>query len=363
MENNTMAVTGETNVTRPGARTISEITAEAIQRQMDGADAVIGLGNCLIEAKELLPHGEWLAWLSENLNITERSAQHLMTIARKCSNPKALSDLGKTKVLTILTLPPAERELFMNGDYIPDGADKSVGDMTTRELQQVIRERDEARKEAETAKADAQAAVENWKEAEKNLRIASTENKILRKNAEVAKADAQAAEESRSIMAEEVKIQRSMKDAAMRDAQEALDEADALRKEIQELRDRPPEISVQTERDEAAIEEAREAVRAELTERLDEANRRRDAAQAEAQALRERINEMQIALAKANTEAERVKSEIAAEVSEFQSYYHQAETLVNKMRGVILKLTPKDSETAETLGKSLLSLVANKAAS
>ena len=295
---------------------------------MDGADAVIGLGNCLIEAKELLPHGEWLAWLSENLNLTERSAQRLMTIARKCSNPTALSDLGKTKVLTILTLPPSEQALFLNGDYVPDGADKSVGDMTTRELQQVIRERDEARKEAETAKAAAQAA-----------------------------------EESRSIMEEEVKIQRSMKDAAMRDAQNALNEASALRKEIQELRDRPAEIEIQTERDEAAIEEAREEVRAELTERLDEANRRRDAAQAEAQALRERINEMQIALAKANTEAERVKSEIAAEVSEFQSYYHQAETLVNKMRGVILKLTPKDSETAETLGKSLLSLVANKAAS
>ena len=81
----------------PEPRSIQEITADAVRYQLAGADAVIGLGNCLIEAKAQLSHGEWLPWLSENLNLSDRVAQHLMLIARNCSNTNALSYLGKTE--------------------------------------------------------------------------------------------------------------------------------------------------------------------------------------------------------------------------------------------------------------------------
>ena len=49
---NELALAGERAIETPasGPRSIQEITASAVRYQTEGADAVIGLGNCLIEA-------------------------------------------------------------------------------------------------------------------------------------------------------------------------------------------------------------------------------------------------------------------------------------------------------------------------
>jgi hypothetical protein len=49
----------------------------AIQR-----DAYIEIGNYLLAAKELLPHGSFRPWLQFEFEMTVRSAQHTMTAAR-----------------------------------------------------------------------------------------------------------------------------------------------------------------------------------------------------------------------------------------------------------------------------------------
>jgi Protein of unknown function (DUF3102) len=50
----------------------------------------IACGTALLEAKAMLPHGEWLPWLADNVDFGERTAQHYMRIAR---NPQRVSDL------------------------------------------------------------------------------------------------------------------------------------------------------------------------------------------------------------------------------------------------------------------------------
>lgn len=126
-------------------RTIETITAEIITLKTDAGNAIIGIGQRLIEAKEMLPHGQWLPWLTDQVEFSERTAQDFMRLAREWSNPQTLADLGKAKALKLLLLPAAERENFMEAHDVPN--------MSTRELEQAIRERDEARKAAEYSEA------------------------------------------------------------------------------------------------------------------------------------------------------------------------------------------------------------------
>ena len=140
-------------------RDIDTITGEVLEAKRVGGEAIITIGQRLIEAKAMLPHGEWMTWLSEKVEFSERAARRFMQLARECTNRPALANLGATKALTLLALPESEREEFI--------AENNVVDMTSRELEKAIKERDEARKAAEQAKA-------SWKTVEE-LRKAARE--------------------------------------------------------------------------------------------------------------------------------------------------------------------------------------------
>ena len=150
-------------------RSIDAITAEIIQLKQDAGNAILGIGQRLIEAKAMLPHGEWLPWLTEQVEFSERTARNFMRLAREWTNRQALADLGAAKALTLLALPPDEREQFMAETHIVDGEDKTVIDMTSRELERAVKERDEALRTAEQAKAAAAAAEESRAKMETDM--------------------------------------------------------------------------------------------------------------------------------------------------------------------------------------------------
>ena len=318
---------------------MEEITAEAIRHQMEGADAIIGLGNCLMEAKAQLQHGEWLSWLADNLNLSERSAQELMRIARNCSNPRALADLGKKKVLNILTLPPAERELFLDGDYVPEGADKSVSDMTTRELQQVIKERDDTQEQLEYTQS---------KLASANKQIGKLSGQLVKAQGSEEKALAKAshAEESRLKMAEDMRLANA---------------------ELEELRNRPTDVAIQYQRDEAAIEEARQEVRAEMQTALDEANAAQRKADEERKAAEDALEsakasaEAELREVNAQLDAARKAAKVAAvnsdkDLATFDVCFVQAQELADKMRKTFLAIREKDPATTGKLANAVQAL-------
>ena len=139
-------------------RDIEDITAEILEAKRAGGEAILTIGRGLIEAKALLAHGEWLPWLTERVEFSERSAQNFMRLAREWSNPQTLADLGASKALALLALPAEERADFIASVHVVDGAEKTTEELSSRELAQAIRERDEARREAEAARADAGTA-------------------------------------------------------------------------------------------------------------------------------------------------------------------------------------------------------------
>lgn len=111
---------------------------------------IIEIGRCLIEAKAQLDHGQWIIWLAEKAEIGYRQAARFMQLANEFgSNVTALSHLGYTKALALLAVPAEERDEFIEAPHVVNGQKKTVEQMTSRELEKAIKERDEARQQAE----------------------------------------------------------------------------------------------------------------------------------------------------------------------------------------------------------------------
>lgn len=139
------------------ARNIDVVTSEIImlrdQARRMAIDYIIELGKRLTEAKSLLQHGEWGDWLKNKVEFSQKTATDYMRIYEEfgmdqlsvipSANQQAISNLSYTKVLALLAVPREEREEFIEQN--------DVENISTRELDKIIKERDEALKRAEEA--------------------------------------------------------------------------------------------------------------------------------------------------------------------------------------------------------------------
>ena len=284
-------------------RTIETITGEILDAKRAGGEAILTIGRCLMEAKEMLPHGEWLPWLNEQVEFSERTARNFMRLAREWTNRQTLADLGASKALTLLALSPEEREQFM--------ADNNVIDMSARQLEQAIRDRDEARRIAEEAKAEASTA-----------------------------------EQARVKMAEDMALLNARLAGAREDQEQALQATAKLEAELAELKNRPVEVAVEPVVDQEAVDKARADAIAEMQAKLDKAREGKKKAE-------ERAQEAQRALEKAQqmleeqTRAEK-KAALSADkdLAQFEVFFDQAQETANKMRGLLLKARGREDQSA-----------------
>ena len=197
--------------TPPEDKPLDLITEEILFYKRQAGGAIIEIGKRLLEAKSQLSHGEWLPWLREKVDISERRAQDFMRIAREYSKSAEIADLGASKALALLALPESERAEFASGTHLVNGAEKSVSEMTAKELKTAIEERDKARWEAEEQKAAAEAA-----------------------------------EASRAKMEQDMRQLKGLLDAARDNEREKAGALEAAERELQTLRDRPVEVAVET---------------------------------------------------------------------------------------------------------------------
>lgn len=307
--------------TAPEARDIETITAEILTLKQTAGDAILRIGQRLIEAKQILSHGEWIPWLNDQVEFSERSAQNFMRLAREWSNPQALADLGATKALTLLALPPEEREQFIAEHHTVNGEEKTVIDMTSRELEQAIRERDEARMAAEAAKADARTA-----------------------------------EESRSKMEADMKALHGCYQASQTAVANAREELAQARAELEELKSKPVDVAVMAV-DQEKLDQARAEAIAEMQAKVDKAKAARDKAE-------EKRKTAEAALADANAKLESAaRAEKTAAINSdrdlaaFGLLLEQAQEIANKLRGILLKARGKEDQTmAMKLERAMLAL-------
>lgn len=294
-------------------RDIEAITTEILRLKQDAGNAILGIGQRLIEAKAMLPHGEWLPWLTERVEFSERTAQSFMRLAREWSNPQALADLGATKALTLLALPPEEREKFLSENHVVDGEEKTVIDMTSRELEKAVKERDEALRTA----AEARAAAEM-------------------------------ADQSRAKMEADMAALKQLHEAAQAAEAQALEDLAKAREDLKTLREKPVEVAVEVDQD--ALEEARREAEARMQAKVDKAAEARKRAEEELAAVRQELEEAR------QTEHQAVISG-DKDLAMFDLLFTQGNESVNKLHGLLLKVRGRgDTELAGKLRNALLAL-------
>lgn len=330
-------------------RGIETITEEILSYKRTAGESILEIGRRLKEAKALLSHGEWLPWLSEKVEFSERSAQNFMRLADAYQNPQTLADLGASKALVLLALSPVERDEFLSEKHDVRGAEKTVPEMSARELEEAIRQRKIAELKAEETARELNRQKEATAEAE----------------AEAAKAQ-EAAEAARA----EVEGARSISLAAQERTAE-------LERELKELRERPVDVAVQTvdasaEQIAAAVKEAEKAAKAKRdvavakkAEELKAAEAQRDEARKaveNAEAGRKAAEEQAAAL---RAELEKARKSAAAmdnkALAEFGVLFRQAQETVNRLTELAGELDEENRPKVYRALGALRNMIAEKA--
>lgn len=337
MEQNN-ALPGEREGERLGV-VAAEIRMLKGQAQQMALSYAVEIGRRLTEAKAMVPHGEWGEWLKREVDYSQSTAQNLMKVYQELGDgqeslfgptkSQALGNLSFTKVLQLLALP--EPEL---GEFVEN---HDVESMSTRELAAALKERDEARKAAELARAEQSNAEQARKKIEQDMAMANARIEGLNDLVERYSAEA-------------------------RERQEALAQITA---ELEELRARPVEVAV--EADAAAVETARKEAEAAMQAKLNKAKKaqaRAEEARKAAEAAKEKARQ-ELERAREDAEAVRERAEKAEkraalagneDMALFRALFEQAQETVNKMAGVLLKLKSKNPPVADKLSAALLAL-------
>lgn len=186
-------------------RSIEIVTAEIYTIRDNAArvfmDSVVQIGRRLEEAKQLVPQGEWLNYLDTKLGYKPSTAQNYMRIAREFGDGqvglsgKTASDffgnLGYSQLLPLLGLPEEEREQLAE--------EHDLAGMSSREIQALVKERDEAKEALERAQRFSDEYGVEARRARKSLADAKGKLKALeqdyKEQKEAAQANAQTAAE------------------------------------------------------------------------------------------------------------------------------------------------------------------------
>ncbi len=341
-------------------RSIEVITAEIwLYKQQAGA-AILEIGRRLNEAKAQLSHGEWLPWLEEKVEFSEVTAQRFMRLAREYENPSLVTDLGASKALQLLALPASERDEFIAEKHEVSGQEKTVLEMSKRELAQAIKERDEARKKASELEHTMEEQLEEQRTVY-DTDMADIQGRL---------------EEAENRAAGYAKKLEDAKARAAADLEKAKKDIESLKAELAEAMV-PADVAVETVVDEEAIRAAAEEARKEEAEKLKAKIKKAEKAKEKAEQAKAKAEQdlaaMKVAQEEAQAIANQEKKSLAeqvqtlqkklamassSEMTIFKLHFEQGQASINKMAECITRMVEAgDSEGAEKLRKALAALL------
>lgn len=170
MADNTVVAVRSIEIVTAEIHTIRDNVAKVF---MDG---VVQIGRRLEEAKQLVPQGEWLSYLDKELGYKPSTAQNYMRIAREFGDAQIglsgktpgdfFGHLGYSQLLPLLGLPEEEREQLAE--------EHDLAGMSSREIQALVRERDEAKASADKLKSSLEKKKQEAGTLEAKLRDETT---------------------------------------------------------------------------------------------------------------------------------------------------------------------------------------------
>ena len=143
----------------------------------------------------MVPHGEWAAWLEKNVDFSQSSANNFMKIYTEygdiqgelwgaSAKSQTFGNLSYSQAVALLAVPAEEREEFVK--------ENPVEDMSTRELQEAIKARDEALAAVEKAEKKEKKLQKDLDFANKKLKMEQEDHEKMQKAAEDAANETQA---------------------------------------------------------------------------------------------------------------------------------------------------------------------------
>lgn len=307
----------------------------------------IETGRKLCELKESVPYGEFGKWVKE-AGYSTTKANNLMRLYTEFgaaqgnlfgTDVEDFQTYGKlqySQAVALLEVPAEERAEFMETH--------DVEDMSVRELQKVIRERDEAKKAAADFEEDNKELAAKLRQKEARVKELEAAPKEVYRDEEAIKA---AAYDARAAAEAEWKNKVSAANDMARNAENmAKDIADKLKAAEDKLAKAEEKAKKAAEKTKTAGEDASKKNAAEL-----EAAKKAEAdAKAEAEQLRAELDAAKREQAKALISGD-------ADLALVQEYGGQIAQFVNKLGGMLKKARNNGNEkTAELVRKALADL-------
>ena len=229
-------------------RTLPELGADirAIHQQTQKMllNASIELGRKLSEAKALCAHGEFMSWVKSETPFSQSTVNNLIrvfdeygaaqyTLFGAEAKSDTLGNLTYSQALKLLAVPETEREEFV----------KAVGaaDMSTRELDKAIKERDAERAKLEKVDKKLKEAVAAQKQLKDKLVTETAENAAKLEAAQKELAEAKAAAEAAAAPNDEL-IDAAVRTAVANELAKSQGEVEELERQKAELEARAAEL-------------------------------------------------------------------------------------------------------------------------
>ena len=224
------------------------------------------IGKRLCEVKEIIGHGNWGDWLENNVSYSESTAQNLMKIYKEYGDEQIDMLTGKSKLeifeklnysqmVAMFSLPEPERAEFVENH--------DMESLSTRDIQKLIREKQEAEERAEEAEREAERRIAEvkqlaGKQAEKAVddaekKAAELARKASEEALKAARKKAEEAEKAAKAETEKVKKAQAEKEKAEKELSQLRLQMDTAKKA------EPSEETVRSIREEAEQKEKQEA--------------------------------------------------------------------------------------------------------
>ena len=385
---------------KPG-RSLEVVAAEIRTFTAGMLNNIIEIGRRMVEAKEMLPYGQFGKWIQENTGYSASTANNFMNLYKEygdmqgslfgaTAESQTFGNLPYTKALALLAVPAEEREAFAK--------ETDAGHISVRELREKIaayeeeREQnrqklDQANRKALGKELDAARAEGEAKKATARAEAAEKEAADLREEVEAMKAQppevvheldplaiADAEQRAREAATAEAAAQVN---AAKEAEKKATQEVAALRRELDSLKEQVPDGQVM----EKAVKEATEKAIAEINSKLEKAKadkkketeKRKAAEKSLAEEKARMETELAVAREKAKKDLESEKEKSGAElnavkkelekaqaalkessinsdrdVAEFGILFNQAQETANKMHSILLRVRGKEGAQEQT---------------